>query len=136
MGVSLHSNTHPLFMKCAVMAQGQSVRHTIQACFLCFFSNLYISNFSFTCLHTVELHCMSHEATQSAKQHCSANLHSFAKPGPLWTWLRGARSCTCYATESFPTCAQSLERRRNILPALAPLGPWHMFNRCTYVITK
>ena len=53
-GVSLHSRTHPLFMKCAVMAQVLSVRHTcIQACFLCFFSNPYISPsiqgiFSFT----------------------------------------------------------------------------------------
>ena len=89
-----------------------------QACFLCFFSNPYISpfnsrNFSFTSLHsfylfpttfmfilswvwklyTVELHflisCMSRKATQCVKQRCSTNLHNLAKPGPLWTWLHG-----------------------------------------------
>ena len=40
---SLHSKIHWVSMKCAVMAQVQSVRHTcIQACFLCFFSNIPI----------------------------------------------------------------------------------------------
>ena len=40
-GVSLHSKTHPLFMKCGVMAQVHSVRYTcIQPCFLCFFFNV------------------------------------------------------------------------------------------------
>ena len=51
--MSLYSKTHPLFMKCAVMTQVQSVRYTcIQDCFLCFFSNPYISPFnsSFTCI--------------------------------------------------------------------------------------
>ena len=57
-GVSLHSKTHPLFMK---YSNGTcSVMHiTIRACFLCFFYNLgvYMSlfnskNFSFTCLHS------------------------------------------------------------------------------------
>ena len=61
-----HSKTHPLFMKCGVMAQVQSVRHTcIQPCFLCIFSNPYMSPLnSKTCLHsflllilyTIELH--------------------------------------------------------------------------------
>ena len=52
-GVSLHSKTHPLFMK---YSNGtSSVMHiTIRACFLCFFYNPYMSlfnskNFSFTC---------------------------------------------------------------------------------------
>ena len=55
-GVSLHSKTHPLFMKYSnMMAQAHSGTHiTIQACFLCFFYNPYMSlfNFSFTCLHS------------------------------------------------------------------------------------
>ena len=51
-GVSLNSKTHPLFMK---YSNAHSVMHiTIQACFLCFFYNPYMSlfnskNFSFTC---------------------------------------------------------------------------------------
>ena len=56
MGVSLHSKTHPLFMK---YSNGKhSVMHiTIRACFLCFFYNPYMSlfnskNFSFICLHS------------------------------------------------------------------------------------
>ena len=56
-GVSLHSKTHPLFMKYS--------KHTvlsIRACFLCFFYNPYMSlfnskNFSFTCLHSF-INCM------------------------------------------------------------------------------
>ena len=46
MWVSLHSKMHWLFLKCVVVAQVQSVRHTsIQACFLCFLSNPYMSPF-------------------------------------------------------------------------------------------
>ena len=53
-GVSQHSKTHLLFMKCAVLAQVQSVRHTcIQACFLCFFSNPY----SYISFHLLVIIC-------------------------------------------------------------------------------
>ena len=60
-GVSLHSKTHPLFMK---YSNGtSSVMHiTIRACFLCFFYNPYMSlfnskNFSFTCKLYNVLNC-------------------------------------------------------------------------------
>ena len=49
MGVSLHSKTHPLFIKYSnMMAQAHSVMHiTIRACFLYFFYNPYMSLFNF-----------------------------------------------------------------------------------------
>ena len=45
-GVSLHFEIHPLFMKYSIIAQAHSVMHTsIRACFLCFFYNPYMSLF-------------------------------------------------------------------------------------------
>ena len=66
-GVSLHSKTHPLFMKPVQQGHKHTVLciySTIRACFLCFFYNPYMSlfnskNFSFTCLHSFfTLNCM------------------------------------------------------------------------------
>ena len=51
---SLHSKTHPLFMKYSIMAQVQSVMHTsIIACFLCFFYNPYMSLSHLACLYNI-----------------------------------------------------------------------------------
>ena len=119
MWVCLCIPRHPLFMKCGVMAQVHSVRYTcIQPCFLCFFSNPYMSplnskNFSFTCLHSFftcfqqilritiyailpwvrKRRAMSCEATQCGRQRCFTNLRSLRpRSSASWTWLHGARS--------------------------------------------
>ena len=101
-GVSLHSKTHPLCMKCS-RTQVHIVMHTcILACSLPFFYNPCMSpfnskNISFTCFHafftslqqillswilpklcTVELSC---KAMQCTRQYCSANLLALRSQG-------------------------------------------------------
>ena len=105
MGVSLQSKTRPLFTKCAVMVQVQSVRHTcVQACFPCFFSNPYISPFR-----------VFHLLVSSLFYLFPTNFIS------ILPWVRKLSTGAIFFS----------------MPALAPLGPWHMshitLNRCIYI---
>ena len=114
------------------MAQVQSVGHTCtQTCSLCFFSNpicplliqrifhLLVSTL-FSCFQlllffsqeAVHSRSMSREATQCARQRCSANLHSLAEPGPLFG--HGSAGLKSYTLRNCKL-PHTLERRRNIL---------------------